>query len=148
MTGLSIRARAPSASSLKTRHVMQANRSRDTAPEVRLRRLLFASGLRFRKNCRPEPTLRCKADIVFPRPRVCVFIDGCFWHSCPRHFKLPKTNAAWWAEKMHANVQRDGRQTRTLKGRGWCVIRLWEHELSGRGAYECLDRLREVMRNR
>ena len=77
------------------------------------------------------PGVRCKADIVFPRQMVCVFVDGCFWHGCSRHFGTPKTNSAWWAEKIAANVERDARQTALLREHGWRVVRVWEHELQG-----------------
>lgn len=126
----SIRSRAPSASSANTRKVMLANVGRDTKPEMQIRKLLFADGFRYRVNVRPEKDLRCKADIVFNKKRICIFIDGCFWHGCPIHFKLPKTNSEWWREKIDDNRERDARKTRELKERGWLVIRLWEHELN------------------
>lgn len=130
MSGSSIRARAPTACSPAVRRVMQANVPRNTSPELRLRRALHAAGLRFRKDARPEPTLRCTADVIFRRQRVCVFVDGCFWHRCHHHFVAPRTNAAWWLEKIAANVERDRRQTTFLRSRGWQVVRAWEHELS------------------
>src|SRR5947209_7638968 len=105
-----IRSRAPAASSPAVRRAMQAVKRHDTAAEVLLRRRLYAAGLRFRKEISPEPELRCKADIVFTRQKVCIFIDGCFWHRCPEHFKVPKTNRAWWEQKIQATVDRDGRQ--------------------------------------
>src|SRR5579883_547411 len=104
------------------RWVMQAVLQRDAGPEVVLRRALHSAGLRFRKECRPEPDLRCKSDIVFRAHKVCVFVDGCFWHRCPLHFVLPRTNAVWWDEKVQATVDRDLRQMRTLKARGWRVV--------------------------
>ncbi len=131
MSGKSIRARAPAASSPSVRRVMQAVWQRDTVPEVALRRALHTLGLRFRKDCRPEPNMRCKSDVVFRRQKLCVFVDGCFWHRCPLHFVLPKTNSAWWNEKVQATVERDLRQMRALRARGWQVVRVWEHEVSG-----------------
>ena len=68
---------------------------------------------------------------MFRRPRVCVFVDGCFWHGCPRHFRLPKTNSEWWAEKIRDNMERDVRKTGELQDRGWEVIRVWEHDVAG-----------------
>lgn len=130
---LSISARAPSASSAAVRRLMQANRSTDTTPERRLRRTLHALGLRFYKHRRPMPSVSCMADIVFPVRRVCVFVDGCFWHGCSRHFILPKTNPAWWHEKISANRERDLRQARALRRAGWTVFRIWEHELTPEG---------------
>lgn len=124
----SIRARAPAASSDAVRRLMQAVRSRDTPGERRLRSALFAAGLRFRKHARPESDLRCEADIVFRSRRVCVFVDGCYWHGCPAHFVPPKTNRAWWVEKVEDNRARDARRTRELRERGWIVLRYWGHE--------------------
>jgi DNA mismatch endonuclease (patch repair protein) len=131
VSGKSIRARAPAASSAATRQVMQAVLQRDTTPEVKLRRALHMAGFRFRKDCRPELALRCKADVVFRRQKVCVFVDGCFWHRCPVHFELPKANTAWWDEKIQATVDRDVKQTRLLESLGWRVLRVWEHDLVG-----------------
>lgn len=127
-----IRSRAPAASNPAVRRAMQAVKRQDTKAEVLLRRRLHAVGLRFRKEIRPEPGLRCKADIVFPRQRICIFIDGCFWHCCPIHFKPPKKNSAWWKEKIQATVERDGRQRRFLESRGWKVLRFWEHSITPR----------------
>ena len=132
MTGKCIRSRAPAASSSAVRRVMQANRSWDTGPEVILRRMLQAAGVRFRKDFCPVPALRCKADIVFTRQKLCIFVDGCFWHRCPIHFQLPKTNSAWWDEKTLATVDRDTMQARKLRAAGWTVIRVWEHQLEAR----------------
>jgi DNA mismatch endonuclease (patch repair protein) len=107
---------------------MQANVGRTTTPEQRIRAALRAAGLRFRTDSRPEKNIRCTADITFPKAKVCVFIDGCFWHGCPRHFTTPKTNRAWWKEKIAANRDRDARQARLLRKRGWRVLRVWEHQ--------------------
>lgn len=108
---------------------MQANTGRTTEPEQRLRSMLHALGLRFRINARPERSLRCAADLVFRSSRVCVFVDGCYWHGCSEHFAVPKRNSAWWAEKIDDNRKRDVRRTTELEDRGWLVVRLWEHEL-------------------
>jgi DNA mismatch endonuclease (patch repair protein) len=129
MKGQSIRARAPAASSPAVRLRMQATPRRDTLPEVRLRSALHAAGLKFRLNLAPLPGLRCTADFLFPRQRVCVFVDGCFWHRCPTHFICPKTNASWWIAKLQATVERDVRQRACLRAAGWRVIRVWEHEV-------------------
>ncbi|MBE3037540.1 MAG: very short patch repair endonuclease [Chloroflexi bacterium] len=128
----SIRSRAPAASSAAVRRVMQANTGVETRAEILLRSALHRSGLRFRKNASPAQGVRCKADVVFVRARVCVFVDGCFWHGCPKHFRAPKTNRVWWLEKMHDNQQRDIRQAAELRARGWTVIRVWEHDVQAR----------------
>ncbi len=72
--------------------------------------------------------MRRRADLVFPRRRVAVYVDGCFWHSCPQHATFPKNNAEWWAAKLAANVQRDRDTDARLQAAGWTVVRVWEHE--------------------
>ena len=127
---------------------MQAVRSRDTTPEQRLRSALHLRGLRFRKDTRPVASLRCKADIVFRSRRVAVFVDGCFWHGCPDHFKAPKTNSKWWQEKIDDNQRRDSRQTAALQKAGWQVCRFWEHELrTERLVHEAASEVHEVILN-
>lgn len=127
---------------------MRANVPRDTKPEVRLRKALHAEGLRFRKDYRPEANLRIKADIVFTKKRLCIFVDGCFWHGCPRHFKLPKTNTAWWLEKIEDNRARDRRKTRELEARGWRVLRVWEHKLGEGGIIGTVVKVMEELEAR
>jgi len=107
---------------------MQANRRRDTQPELALRSELFRLGLRYRVDARPIRTVRCTADLVFPRARVAVFVDGCFWHRCPRHGEQPVANADYWSEKIGSNVERDRMVDATLGAAGWTVVRVWEHE--------------------
>jgi DNA mismatch endonuclease (patch repair protein) len=145
VTGRSIRSRAPTASSPNVHRVMVANYGDNTTPELLFRRTLFQFGLRFRQNTRPIASLRCHADIVFPKQRVCVFVDGCFWHGCPKHFRCPKTNAAWWSEKIDANRKRDKRQTRLLQRADWTVIRIWEHDINGTRISIVADRVRGAL---
>lgn len=107
---------------------MRAQRRRDTAPEVALRRELHRRGARFFVDRPPLRGLRRRADLVFPRKRVAVYVDGCFWHSCPQHATSPKNNAQWWADKLAANVVRDRDTDVRLAAAGWQVVRIWEHE--------------------
>ncbi|WP_100365085.1 DNA mismatch endonuclease Vsr [Diaminobutyricimonas aerilata] len=107
---------------------MRSNRGRDTKPELAIRRLLHAAGYRYRVDTAPIPGMRRRADIVFTRRRIAVFIDGCFWHGCPQHYTAPKTNADFWARKVEANRARDSDTDRTLRAAGWTVLRVWEHE--------------------
>lgn len=117
------------ASSPGRRRNMQANRSRDTKPELEVRRALHRLGLRYRVAVAPEPGLRRRADIVFTRARVAVFIDGCFWHGCPQHGRRSfNHNADYWPAKISANVARDVDTTERLREAGWLVLRFWEHE--------------------
>lgn len=107
---------------------MSQQATRDTGPELLLRRRLHAAGLRYRVHFRPIPGVRRTADIVFTRAKVAVFVDGCFWHRCPEHGTLPKTNADWWAAKLARNGERDADTGRLLSEAGWTVLRVWEHE--------------------
>lgn len=108
---------------------MQANKSRDTKPELEVRRALHGLGLRYRVAIAPEPGLRRRADIVFTRARVAVFIDGCFWHGCPEHGRSSfNHNADYWPGKIAANIARDADTNARLELAGWCVLRYWEHE--------------------
>lgn len=107
---------------------MQANRSRDTSIELELRRELHGRGLRYRTHRRPVSDLRCTADVVFPRKKLAVFVDGCWWHGCPEHWAPPKANRAWWTQKVEANAARDRRNESALDAAGWTVVRVWEHE--------------------
>lgn len=107
---------------------MQGNRSRDTAPELAVRRLVHAMGLRYRVSARPLPNLRRTADLVFTRRRVAVFIDGCFWHGCPEHHRQPSANAGYWSAKIERNRARDAATDATLADAGWTVLRFWTHQ--------------------
>nr|WP_234333988.1 very short patch repair endonuclease [Streptomyces lavendulae] len=109
---------------------MQAIRSRDTKPELVIRRLVHARGLRYRIAARPLPGLRRTADLVFRPAKVAVFIDGCYWHGCPEHYVSPKTNPGYWSEKVARNMARDRDTDRQLEEAGWLVLRFWEHEQS------------------
>lgn len=117
------------ASSPAVRRSMKANRRTDTNPERRLRALLHARGLRFRKDHRIRVgEFSVRADIVFVRAKVAVFVDGCFWHSCPTHATVPKTNRAFWVDKLGRTVERDRAVDARLSAEGWVVVHVWEHE--------------------
>ncbi|MGE5335849.1 MAG: very short patch repair endonuclease [Nitrososphaerota archaeon] len=126
--------KAPSASSPAVRAAMRGNRKRDTRPELALRSELHRRGLRYRIDTRPLQALRCRADIVFRRQNVAVFVDGCFWHGCPEHGTSPKTNPSYWSAKITRNVERDRINDAELGDAGWVVIRVWEHELPAEAA--------------
>ncbi|WLQ42902.1 very short patch repair endonuclease [Streptomyces laculatispora] len=116
------------ASSAARRRNMQAICSRDTKPELRIRRLLHAQGLRYRVAAKPLPGLRRTADIVFRPAKLAVFVDGCYWHGCPDHYVPPKTNSSYWSAKVLRNVTRDRDTDTRLQAAGWTVLRFWEHE--------------------
>lgn len=116
------------ATTAAVRKAMRANRSRDTKPELAIRRAAHALGLRYRVDARPLPDFRCRADMVFTRRRVAVFIDGCWWHGCPLHYRPPRANASYWAGKVNRNMARDRRTDQYLAEAGWLVVRIWAHE--------------------
>lgn len=121
---------------------MVAQRRRDTAPELALRRALHGAGLRFRVG-HPLPGIpRRRADVVFTRVGLAVFVDGCFWHDCPEHGTRPKSRAAWWEEKLRRNVERDRDTDARLAEAGWIVARFWEHEDMVQAALEVLHTYR------
>ena len=112
----------------KTSARLSKQRRRDTKPEVALRRELHRRGLRYFVDRAPLKGMRRRADLVFPRRKVAVYVDGCFWHSCPVHATKPRNNAQWWADKLAANVARDRDTDTRLIEEGWRVVRIWEHE--------------------
>ena len=123
---------------------MRGNRNRDTRPELAVRSAVHALGLRYRVAARPIAGVRRSADLVFRRRRVAVFVDGCYWHGCPDHFVLPRTNVDYWAAKIERNRERDAETDALLAEAGWTVVRVWEHEDPRQGA----DRVREVLGRR
>jgi DNA mismatch endonuclease, patch repair protein len=121
---------------------MQLQKTRNTRPEVAVRQLLHADGLRYFVDRAPLPQFRRRADIVFPRARVAVFIDGCFWHGCPDHGRLPANNADWWEVKLDRNRDRDYDTDRRLREAGWLSLRFWEHADPGKVAGEVAQAVR------
>lgn len=107
---------------------MRSNRRADTKTEVAIRSLLHKRGFRYRKDFVIKLCGRnCRPDIVFTKIRLAVFVDGCFWHCCPEHGHIPKSNVHYWGPKLRANRERDIADTALLEGDGWAVLRLWEH---------------------
>lgn len=122
---------------------MRAQRREGTGPELALRSELHRRGLRYRVQASLVDKRR-RHDIVFPRARVVVEVHGCFWHACPLHGSLPRTNREWWASKLRANQERDARSDRALEAAGWQVVVVWEHE----DAVEAADRIERLVRER
>ena len=119
----------PAASSSAATATMRANRRRDTKPELLVRSALHRKGWRFRVDAHVDvPGRKVRPDIVFTKRRVAVFIDGCFWHSCPEHGQVPKTNVPYWETKLNSNKARDLADTHALERNGWKVVRVWEHD--------------------
>lgn len=116
------------ASTPATRKAMQGNRSRDTKPELQLRRALHAAGLRYRVCTRPLKGVKRTVDISFGPSRVAVEVRGCFWHGCPEHYRAPAANGSYWAAKVRRNVDRDRDTERLLADAGWHLVVMWEHD--------------------
>ncbi len=111
---------------------MSRIRGKNTKPELLVRRRLRAlgfTGYRLHHGV-------CRIDIAFVRWKTAIFIDGCFWHGCPKHFRMPKTNVGFWKSKIERNRKRDEEADKILTEKGWKVVRIWEHQLG-----EGLDRL-------
>lgn len=107
---------------------MSQQRTRDTGPELELRRELSRRGLHYEVHQRPLLRVRREADVLFIRERVAVFVDGCFWHGCPHHRTITRRNARFWQEKIEENWIRDRDTDAQLAASGWTVVRVWEHE--------------------
>lgn len=124
--------------------VMKGNRKTDTKPEVALRSGLHRSGLRFRKNhsVKVDGGRTIRVDVVFPRTKLAVFVDGCFWHRCPQHGTVPKSNTSYWVPKLNRNAERDAVNDAELRSAGWEVLRVWEHESVDRGVERVTTQLR------
>lgn len=104
------------------------NRRTGTKPELLLRSALHRRGMRFRKDHLLRlGQVRMRPDVVFTRRRVAVFVDGCFWHSCPEHQHVPRSNLDYWLPKFASNAERDRRVDAALEIEGWTVLRIWEH---------------------
>lgn len=134
----------PSPTSPQVSAVMRGNRRTDTRPERLLRSLLHRRGLRFRKDMRIDVgTRNPRPDIVFPRINLAVFVDGCFWHKCPAHGRVPGgANADYWRHKLERNVTRDRLDTDALEAHGWRVLRIWEHQDITEAVEKIIDAVR------
>lgn len=124
---------------------MRGNKSTDTKPEVETRRLLHSMGLRFRKSYPVKfENGHTRVDIAFTRLHLAVLIDGCFWHGCPKHGRIPKRNTPYWSSKLRGNVQRDIEVNQLLSMAGWTVIRFWSHDSPKQIANAVSNKVREL----
>ncbi|MCY7858140.1 very short patch repair endonuclease [Bacillus haynesii] len=105
---------------------MRAVKSKGSKIELMVRKELWKRGLRFRVNTK---TLFGKPDISIKKLKLVIFIDSCFWHGCPYHARMPKSNVDFWRNKIERNIERDKEVTNHYKKRGWSIIRVWEHSL-------------------
>lgn len=120
-------ARSPPPSSERASYNMSRNRAKDTAPELALRKALWAAGHRgYRLHARGVPG---RPDVVFSPAKLAIFVHGCFWHGCPMHSRAPQSNSRFWKEKFARNVARDVRKETELLAAGWTVLTFWEHDV-------------------
>ena len=122
---------------------MSKQKSRDTGPERLIRTALHRRGLRYFVHRRPLPEVRREADVVFPRLRIAIFVDGCFWHGCPEHGTKPRRNAEYWETKIARNRARDADTDARLQAAGWTPVRIWEHEQPD----EAADQIEQLIRD-
>lgn len=112
-------------SAKKRSQIMAQVKSRNTSPEIAFRKILYKNGIRYRLHYKIDGN----PDIVIVSKKIAIFIDGCFWHKCPRCYRPPHTNLHYWEPKIERNVLRDRANNKTLKLKGWHVIRFWEHQI-------------------
>jgi len=126
----------------KRSEVMSRIRGRgNKGTEVLLAGLLRKNGI---TGWRRHLSIFGKPDFAFPRQRVAIFVDGCFWHGCPKHSSMPVNNRLFWEAKLSANKRRDRLVTKTLRQLGWSVLRIWEHELC-KDATTCVARIKSFL---
>ncbi|MFC1548703.1 very short patch repair endonuclease [Candidatus Omnitrophota bacterium] len=123
------------------RYCMSQIRGKDTKIEVLLRKELRRKGL---KGWRSNYKLEGKPDVVYPKEKIAIFCDGCFWHGCPKCYKPPKTNKKFWKPKIRQNIYRDETVNGILRKKGWKVIRLWEHDLK-KHLNKCIKRIDKTL---
>ena len=116
----------PKASSPAVFKTMSGNHGKDTKLEIVVRKALWKDGYRYRKNNR---RLLGTPDISFPKLKIVVFLDSCYWHGCPIHFKMPKTNTSFWHQKINRNIERDDEVSKHYSEENWTLLRFWEHEV-------------------
>ena len=144
-----IRSRGNKATELTLMRLLRAERITGWRRQVEIR--IAARGTRKDTSPRPSPqrgeggAFRVRPDFVFPKLRVAVFVDGCFWHVCPRHATKPRNNGAFWRMKLLANQTRDRLVTRTLRKDGWRVLRIWEHDLARRNRARVRRRIQNAL---
>ncbi len=130
--------RSPKPKNKNVSKVMSANKSKNTKPEIILRKALWAAGYRgYRCNYKKIPG---RPDIAFPKKKIAIFVHGCFWHICPKcKLPLPKSNSDFWRNKFQKNELRDKNKIELLKKDGWKVLVVWECELYKKDIFSKLD---------
>jgi DNA mismatch endonuclease (patch repair protein) len=106
-------------------YIMSRIKGSNTKPEIRIKALMKALGFRYQPK-----GIYGRPDFANTKEKIAVFVDGCFWHKCPKHYRKPKSNLSYWSPKLTRNVKRDLKVNATLRGEGWRVIRVWEHAIA------------------
>jgi DNA mismatch endonuclease (patch repair protein) len=122
------------------------SRVRSTRNKTTEMRLIALFRMECLKGWRRGWPLSGKPDFVFPKEKTAIFVDGCFWHGCPKHASMPVNNRPFWEKKLSRNKLRDRLVTRALRARGWRVLRIWEHELHRANKKHCLRRIAAILR--
>jgi len=130
---------ADAISKRKRSEIMSKIRSSGTKAEIALRCCLWRKGLRFRVKSKLLGT----PDVVFPSKKLAIFVDGCFWHKCPKHFRCPKSKIDYWKPKIERNALRDKKISKALRKDGWKVLRFWEHDVNKKLAI-CVGKIRKA----
>lgn len=130
-------------SKAKRSQVMSRIRGRgNKETELALAKLLRAARI---SGWRRHAALLGRPDFMFRKERVVIFVDGCFWHGCPKHSNMPANNRAFWMKKLTGNKGRDRLVTRALRKSGWRVLRIWEHELTRKNQARCVGRVQRIL---
>ena len=122
----------------KRSSIMASIRSSNTKPELKVKKALHGLGFSY------QPKIKGKPDFINKKTKVAIFVNGCFWHGCSRHYKEPKTNKSYWRDKIISNMQRDKKNKIWLKNRGWRVITIWQHELNSNYGISFNKKLRSI----
>ena len=132
--------RSPVPLNANVSRVMSSNKAKNTKPELRLRKALYADGVRgYRLNWKKVPG---KPDIAFPGRKISIFINGCYWHRCPHcELPLPKTNTEFWKEKFEKNIKRDKKKEKELLDLGWTVLVFWECKINT-NIKDCINKIK------
>ena len=135
--------RSPKPLSESTSKVMSANKAKNTKPEILLRKALWEEGIRgYRLNWKKAPG---RPDIAFPGKKIAIFINGCYWHRCPKcDLPLPKSNVQFWKDKFDKNIARDKKKNKELLDLGWNVLVFWECDIKS-DIYTCFDKIKRIL---
>ncbi|MCY8516674.1 very short patch repair endonuclease [Bacillus atrophaeus] len=124
----------------KRSNTMKAVKSKNTKIEKVVCKKIWRRGIRFRKNVKD---LKGKPDIAIKKYKIVIFIDSCFWHGCPLHGRIPKSNVEFWNNKIKHNIERDKSINQYYTRKGWNILRIWEHDLNKKKVSQTIDKIEE-----